>query len=99
LYLVNSSLASLTTHGTATVCGSTLSSVSASGSTGLVVVGDPREGCAPNSFSGSMQFSGNRHGLVVLDNTYGGNLKTRSNSGLGPLPGDTAPVIQGNRKV
>jgi hypothetical protein len=99
LYLVNSSLSNLTVHGTATVCGSNLKSVSVSNASGLVVVGDPREGCAGNTFSGSMHFVGNHNGLVVVGNTYRGTFSTRANSGAGPLPGDTGPVIQGNRRV
>jgi hypothetical protein len=99
LYLVNSTLKSVTIHGAATICGSSLASITASKASGLVVVGDPREGCAPNTFSGSMHFIADHSGLVVMDNTYGATLTTRNNSGPGPLPGDTGPVIQGNRKV
>jgi len=99
LLIVNSTLKSVTVHGSATICGSSLASLTASKATGLVVVGDPREGCAPNTFTGTMNFVANHFGLVVIDNTYGGRLGTRNNSGPGPLPGDTGPVIQGNRKV
>jgi hypothetical protein len=46
-----------------------------------------------------MHFVGDHHGLVLVDNTYRGRLVTKDNSGPGPLPGDTGPIIQGNRQV
>ncbi|MBV9039790.1 MAG: hypothetical protein JOZ68_02220, partial [Acidimicrobiia bacterium] len=61
-------------------------------------IGDPREGCAPNSGMASLTFRNNTNGLVVVGNTYKSTLLATKNSGAGPLPGDTGPVIQGNVK-
>jgi hypothetical protein len=82
-------------HGTQ-ICGSTVKAgVSIVGSTGFVLVGDPGNGCAANDL-GSLSVLNNHHGLVVLCNTVHGALVASNNSGAGPLPGQTGPIVAGN---
>jgi hypothetical protein len=100
LVLSNSTVTgSLSLSGKAFVCGSTASSVLSSSATGLIVFGDPREGCRGNTILGSMTFMNDTHGLVVSGNTYKTTFTATGNAGTGPLPGDTGPVITNNTKV
>ncbi|MEA2299949.1 MAG: hypothetical protein QOE44_484, partial [Solirubrobacteraceae bacterium] len=78
------------------VCGSTIrGAVDVTNSGGLVLVGDPADGCAPNVIGGALDVQGNMHGVEVVDNTVGGAILTDGNSGPGPLAGE-ATTISGN---
>ncbi len=80
----------------ATAIGS-LGSITISGSTGFVLVGDPGEdGCAANMIGGSLNLNNNTGGLVAVDNTIAGALNAAGNRGAGPFPDQTAPDISGN---
>jgi hypothetical protein len=78
------------------VCASTIrGAVDVTNSGGLVLVGDPADGCAPNVIGGALDVQGNMHGVEVVDNTVGGAILTDGNSGPGPLAGE-ATTISGN---
>ena len=79
------------------VCGSWTGSVSVSASTGFVLIGDPGVGnCAANTVSGTIVAANNKAGLVIVGNTVSGNVTAVGNSGAGPLPGQTGPIVSGN---
>ncbi|HEV3352829.1 MAG TPA: MBG domain-containing protein [Acidimicrobiales bacterium] len=84
--------------GAIALCGSTLrGSLSISGATSLVMVGDPvASGCLPNTVNGSVTLMSNHGGLVAKQNRIWGNLTTSGNSGAGPFPGITGPQVVGN---
>jgi hypothetical protein len=70
------------------ICGSTINgSVDIEQSTGLVIVGDPADGCAPNTITGSLILHGNTGGLVAIGNRVSGATSISGNSGPGPFPG------------
>ena len=78
------------------VCGSEIDcALSVTGSHGFVLIGDPDNGCASNVLA-SVTASSNHNGLVIVDNTVHGTLLATNNSGAGPLPGQTGPVVAGN---
>jgi hypothetical protein len=78
------------------VCGSTIGgAVDVKNSGGLVLVGDPADGCAPNTIGGALDVQNNTNGVEAIDNTVGGAILTDGNSGPGPRPGDTT-TISGN---
>jgi hypothetical protein len=80
------------------LCGDTITnSLTVQNAFGFVLVGDPANGCAANSVGGSITVTGNTAGLIMIDNTYGDTFTATGNSGAGPLPGETGPVIQGNK--
>jgi hypothetical protein len=78
------------------ICGSHTEGLTVYNSAGFVLIGDPAEQCAPNGLNGGVSIVNNTHGLVFVDNTISGGWVTSGNSGAGPLPGQTAPVIYGN---
>jgi hypothetical protein len=78
------------------VCGSSAGSVTVDNSTGPVVIGDVVDGCATNTFSGSLTVINNTGGVQVIGNHVGGAVTASGNSGAGPFPDDTAPNISGN---
>jgi hypothetical protein len=78
------------------ICGSSATSVTINHSTGPVVVGDVTDGCAVNSFSGSLTLIGNTGGVQVIGNHVGGTVTASGNSGAGPFPDDTSVNISGN---
>lgn len=78
------------------ICGSTIAGgVTVTGSTGFVLIGDPTNGCARNNV-GSIVASNNHYGLVIVNNIVHGGLTATNNSGAGPLPGQTGPIVAGN---
>jgi hypothetical protein len=78
------------------ICGSHLQAIGVSGATGFVLIGDPSHGCAANTVAGSIVVANNHAGLVIVGNTVSGFITSTGNSGAGPLPGETAPIISGN---
>ncbi len=80
------------------ICGSQISKgLNVSGSTGYVLIGDIASGCARNDVSGSLILQGNAGGVHVSDNRVAGSVTFDSNSGTGPLPGDTGPLLSANQ--
>jgi hypothetical protein len=79
------------------LCGATIAgSVTVSHATGSVLVGDDADFCAPNSISGALTLIGNTAGVQAIGNRVGGGVTASGNTGSGPFPGDTAPVIADN---
>ena len=78
------------------ICGSHTGSISVSGATGFVLIGDPPDNCAANTITGGITAANNRGGLVIVDNTVSGAITAAGNSGSGPLPGETTPIVAGN---
>ena len=94
LYLENSTVTggiSAGKPGNLSICGSTLGSLAVTGASGPVVIGDsPANGCTANTFNGSVNLSGNRGGVTVVDNQITGSLLVTANA---------APVVvSGNHK-
>jgi hypothetical protein len=80
------------------LCGSSLSNVSISGTTGLVLIGgDAATGpCAGNLISGAVSLTGNGGGVEFNSNTVTGSLVITGNTGSLPPP-DAGPVhVTGN---
>jgi hypothetical protein len=88
LYIVNSTVdgsISASKAGALSVCGSTLQSLAVAGTTGSVVIGDsPADGCTSNVFNGSVNVTGNKGGVTVVDNKITGSLL---------VVGNSAPVV------
>ena len=78
------------------ICGSSTGAVTVTNAGGFVLIGDPANNCGPNTIRGSLNASNNTHGLVIVGNTVTGGITTTGNSGAGPLPGETGPVVSGN---
>jgi hypothetical protein len=79
------------------ICGSNTGSISVSAATGFVLIGDPGVGnCAANTVNGSILAANNKAGLVIVGNMVSSNVTTSGNSGAGPLPGQTGPIVSGN---
>ncbi|MDP9117783.1 MAG: Ig-like domain-containing protein, partial [Actinomycetota bacterium] len=79
------------------ICGTAIgASVTIQNAIGFVVVGDLPDGCAPNHIAGSLTLRNNTGGVQAIGNYVGGTVIASGNSGAGPFPGDTAPVISGN---
>ncbi|MGH9124556.1 MAG: Ig-like domain-containing protein [Acidimicrobiales bacterium] len=78
------------------MCGSSASSVTVENANGFVVVGDPGDGCAPNTLSGSLVLVDNAGGVQAIGNTVGGTVTATGNTGAGPFPDDTGVDISGN---
>jgi len=78
------------------ICGSHTGSISVSGATGFVLIGDPANNCPANTISGGITAANNKGGLVIIGNTVSGAITAAGNSGAGPLPGQTTPIISGN---
>jgi hypothetical protein len=78
------------------MCGSSASSVTVANSSSFVVIGDPADGCATNTLSGSLTLIGNTGGVQAIGNSVAGSVTARGNSGTGPFPDDTAVNISGN---
>lgn len=72
------------------VCKSTTGSITATGATGPVVVGDPSAGCAGNQIGGGVNLTNNTDGAVLVGNTISGGVLFSGNTGspvvLGPNP-------------
>jgi hypothetical protein len=78
------------------VCSSTLNGgINVTGSTKFVLIGDPAEACGANSLTsaGGVTVAGNTGGANVIGNTISGSLNFNKNSGAGPLPADTLPMV------
>lgn len=83
--------------GAVRICGSaTDNAVLVSNSRDFVLIGDPADGCVPNTIGGSLIVRGNHHGVQVIDNTVSGAVVASGNSGSGPFPNDTAVRVTGN---
>ena len=87
-----------------TICNSHLSSVSITGSTRFVLIGDGGDGsssCAGNTVSGSVNVSRQQGGLELGGNTVTGSVIVQSNLAPGTPPGtpteDAATEIEGNQ--
>ena len=78
------------------ICGSHTGSISVSGATGFVLIGDPANNCPANTITGGITAANNKGGLVIIGNTVSGSITAAGNSGAGPLPGETTPIISGN---
>lgn len=79
------------------ICGSQTGTVNVFASTGFVLIGDPGVGnCAVNTINGGILATNNHAGLVIVGNTVSANVTATGNSGAGPLPGETAPIVSGN---
>jgi len=61
-----------------------------------VVIGDVADGCAVNTFSGSLTVLNNTGGVQVIGNHVAGAVTASGNSGSGPFPNDSAVNISGN---
>lgn len=74
-------------------CASTIAgAITVSGSTDLVLIGDPSKDCAPNKLttSGTIVFSDDRAGIDLTGNTLYGSLRVSTSGGT------SAPRIAGN---
>jgi len=78
------------------ICATSASAVTVDGANGFVVVGDAKDGCATNTFAGSLTLLNDTHGVQAIDNIVKGAVTASGNSGAGPFPDDTAPNISGN---
>ncbi|MDP9418634.1 MAG: Ig-like domain-containing protein [Actinomycetota bacterium] len=79
------------------ICGSSIGGiVKVSDSRSWVLVGDPPDGCAPNTVRGSLIMEGNHHGVQVIGNTVTGGVIATDNTGSGPFPNNTTAVIADN---
>ncbi len=78
------------------MCGSQTGSVVVTKSSGFVLIGDPANNCAANTVNGSILAASNTGGLVIVGNTVRAGVTSVNNSGAGPLPGETTPVVSGN---
>jgi hypothetical protein len=79
------------------ICGSTINGgVGVVASTGFVLIGDSANGCGKNTIVGSLLATNNHNGLVIVGNTVKGSISITNNSGAGPLPGQTGPIVSGN---
>lgn len=89
---------SATGGGMLSICGSHVQTISVSGATGFVLIGDPGDdACGANAVAGGVTLTSNRAGLEVSkNNSIGGTVELSSNSGVGPFPDDTRPEIEGN---
>jgi hypothetical protein len=78
------------------VCDSSISgTVEVKSSSGLVLVGDPADRCAPNAIVGALDVKSDMNGVEVIGNTVGGAILTSGNSGPGPFAGEPT-TISGN---
>jgi len=80
------------------VCDSSAQQISVSRATEFVLIGDPDNGCKPNTVRGVIFAYQNTGGLVIIDNTVSGATFNIGNSGAGPLPGQDAPIVRGNHR-
>jgi hypothetical protein len=79
------------------MCGSTSESVSVSNARGFVLIGGPTDhGCAPNTFTGNVTLTDNSAGAYIEGNRIGGKVTVNHTTGVGGLPGDSAPKIKAN---
>jgi VCBS repeat-containing protein len=83
------------------VCGSHMgSSNKITNATGFVVLGDPSEGCAGNTFAGAVTVSGGTGGVEIAGSTFSGPLTVDGNTGNGADHGgaadDLGTQIEGN---
>jgi 5'-nucleotidase len=78
------------------VCGSTVASITVTKATGFVLIGDPTHNCPANTINGSLTATQNTAGLVIVGNRVSGGLLASGNSGTGPLPGESSPIVSGN---
>jgi hypothetical protein len=84
------------TGGVIRVCSSTIGgALDIKNSTGIVIVGDPAIGCAPNQIGGALSAQNNDNGAEIINNTASGAIITDGNTGPGPYPGDPT-TITGN---
>ncbi len=80
------------------ICDSSAQMVAISRATEFVLIGDPDNGCAPNTVRGVLLAYQNTGGLAIIDNTVGGAVFNLGNSGAGPLPGQDEPIVRGNHR-
>jgi hypothetical protein len=78
------------------ICGSNArGSISISGATGYVLLGDPRDDqCPGNSFGGAIDLSSNRAGVEISGNQVSSNVSLSGNTGAGPFPEDVRPSVE-----
>ena len=70
------------------ICAAKAGAVTATGSTGPVVLGDS-EGCAASSYSAGATLQGNTGGVSVVGNSFKGSVKVSGNSGGVTVTGNT----------
>ena len=63
------------------ICGSHTGSITVSGATGLVRIGDPSSNCPANTVAGSILAANNKAGLIIVDNTVSGSVTAVGNTG------------------
>ena len=63
------------------ICRSTTGSISVSGATGLVRIGDPANNCGANTINGGLTAANNKAGLIIVNNKITGSLTTAGNTG------------------
>jgi hypothetical protein len=82
---------SISAHGTPyfAVCASHTGSIGASAATGPVIIGDPSDGCAGNTISGSVTAANNTGGLTIENNKITGSLTAAGNASPVTISGNT----------
>jgi len=79
------------------LCAATIEgSVTVDNNASYVVIGDPLDGCAPNTIAGALTLLNNTHGVQAVNNHVTGGVTAINNSGAGPFPDDTTTNITGN---
>jgi Bacterial Ig-like domain (group 3)/BNR/Asp-box repeat len=83
------------------LCGSTItgagSTVSVTGATRFVVIGDPGDdGCATNKIGGQVSLRSNSSSAELVGNQIGGTVNLVDTSGTGPFPEDSQAEVEGN---
>jgi hypothetical protein len=80
------------------ICGSKTKCTAISAATGFVLIGDPTNNCAANIVAGNIVVAHYAGGLVIVDSKITGGITAIANSRVGPLPGETAPIIRENHR-
>lgn len=80
------------------ICDSSAQMIAISRATEFVLIGDPDNGCEPNTVRGVLLAYQNTGGLAIIDNTVGRATFNIGNSGAGPLPGQDEPIVRGNHR-
>jgi hypothetical protein len=84
------------TPATFRMCGDHTGAVSVTKATGFVLIGDPTNNCAANVITAGILAAYNTGGLVIVGNKVGSSVLAVGNSGAGPLPGESTPIVSGN---
>lgn len=76
--------------GAARICASTMSSLTVSGATGYVMVGDPANGCAGNTIKGGVTIANNKGGGSLINNKITGSTTVANNNPAWTVSGNHA---------